>query len=94
MAGEPYASDALVFTGTPERLAELLLDWQGAGLTGFRLRPSALPRDLLHVTRGLVPELQRTHSFRTSYTGTSLRERLGLPRPASRYAAVLTSATD
>jgi hypothetical protein len=40
-----------------------------------------------------VPELQRHLSFRTSYTGTTLRERLGLPRPASRYAAALTSTT-
>jgi hypothetical protein len=78
-AGAEYASDALIFTGTPARLAELLLDWQRAGLTGFRLRPGALPRDLLHITRGLVPELQRTHSFRTSCAATSLRERLGLP---------------
>ena len=91
-AGAEYASDALIFTGTPARLAELLLDWQRAGLTGFRLRPGALPRDLLHITRNLVPELRRTRSFRTSYTGTSLRERLGLPRPASRYAAAVTSA--
>jgi alkanesulfonate monooxygenase SsuD/methylene tetrahydromethanopterin reductase-like flavin-dependent oxidoreductase (luciferase family) len=92
-AGAEYASDALIFTGTPAQLAELLLDWQGAGLTGFRLRPAALPRDLLHITRGLVPELQRAHSFRTGYTETTLRARLGLPRPASRYAAALTSTT-
>jgi len=91
-AGAEYTSDAPIFAGTPAQLAELLLDWQRAGLTGFRLRPAALPRDLLHITRGLVPELQRAHSFRTSYAGTSLRERLGLPRPASRYAAAVTSA--
>jgi len=92
-AGARYASDAHVFTGTPARLAELLLDWQRAGLTGFRLRPAALPADLLHVTSRLVPELQRAHSFRTSYTGTGLRDRLGLPRPASRYAAAAAPAT-
>jgi len=86
-AGEQYAGDAASFAGTPAGLAELLRDWQQAGLTGFRLRPAVLPRDLLHVTRGLVPELQRTHSFRTCYTGTGLRKRLGLARPASRYAA-------
>ncbi len=86
-AGAEYASDALSFTGTPAQLAELLLDGQRAGLSGFRLRPAALPHDLLQVTRGLVPELQRTHSFVSSYTSTSLRERLGLARPASRYAS-------
>ncbi len=31
----------------------------GPGLTGFRLRPGALPHDLTAITRGLVPELQR-----------------------------------
>ena len=40
-------------------LADLLLDWQASGLTGFRLRPAAIPHDLTAITRGLVPELQR-----------------------------------
>jgi alkanesulfonate monooxygenase SsuD/methylene tetrahydromethanopterin reductase-like flavin-dependent oxidoreductase (luciferase family) len=88
LAGEQYASDAVIFTGTPARLADTLLEWRSAGLSGFRLRPGALPHDLRQLTRGLVPELQRHLSFRTSYTGTTLRERLGLPRPASRYEAV------
>jgi len=88
-AGAEYASDALIFTGAPAQLADLLLDWQSAGLSGFRLRPAAIPRDLLLITRGLVPQLQRNGSFRTSYTDTTLRERLGLPRPASRYAATV-----
>jgi len=78
LAGERYASDAVIFTGTPAQLADTLLEWRSAGLTGFRLRPGALPRDLRQLTRGLVPELQRHLSFRTSYTGTTLRERLGL----------------
>jgi alkanesulfonate monooxygenase SsuD/methylene tetrahydromethanopterin reductase-like flavin-dependent oxidoreductase (luciferase family) len=85
-AGAEYTSDALFFTGTPAQLAELLLDWQGAGLSGFRLRPGAIPRDLRLIARELVPELRQRGSFRTSYADTSLRERLGLPRPASRYA--------
>jgi alkanesulfonate monooxygenase SsuD/methylene tetrahydromethanopterin reductase-like flavin-dependent oxidoreductase (luciferase family) len=89
-AGAEYASDAFIFTGTAAQLAELLLDWQGAGLSGFRLRPASVPRDLLHITRELVPSLQRNNSFRSRYTGTTLRERLGLTRPASRYAAVFT----
>jgi alkanesulfonate monooxygenase SsuD/methylene tetrahydromethanopterin reductase-like flavin-dependent oxidoreductase (luciferase family) len=85
-AGSPYASDALIFSGTPARLADLLLDWQGAGLSGFRLRPAAIPGDLLQVTRELVPELQRRGSFRAAYTAATLRGHLGLPRPANRYA--------
>lgn len=89
-AGAEYRSDALVVTGTPAELADLLQEWAAAGLTGFRLRPGALPHDLTAVTRGLVPELQRRGVFRTAYeagTGAgTLRGRLGLPRPANRYA--------
>ncbi|GAB2577648.1 FMNH2-utilizing oxygenase [Paractinoplanes abujensis] len=80
-------SDARVFTGTPAQLADLLLAWQEAGITGFRLRPGRLPSDLRGITRGLVPELQRRGVFRTQYEPGTLRDRLGLPRPANRYAA-------
>jgi alkanesulfonate monooxygenase SsuD/methylene tetrahydromethanopterin reductase-like flavin-dependent oxidoreductase (luciferase family) len=92
-AGTQYRSDAYVYAGTPAGLADLLQDWQGAGLTGFRLRPAALPHDLIQVTEQLVPELQRRGLFRTSYatdaadTADTLRGRLGLARPANRYAA-------
>jgi alkanesulfonate monooxygenase SsuD/methylene tetrahydromethanopterin reductase-like flavin-dependent oxidoreductase (luciferase family) len=86
-----YSSDAHIFAGTAPQLADLLLDWREAGLAGFRLRPAALPHDLVHITGALVPELQRRGAFRTAYpdpggAGT-LRGLLGLPRPANRYAA-------
>lgn len=87
LAGGEYRSDATVFTGTPAGLADLLAEWQTAGLSGFRLRPGALPHDLTAITRGLVPELQRRGLFRTAYEADTLRGLLGLPRPANRYAA-------
>jgi alkanesulfonate monooxygenase SsuD/methylene tetrahydromethanopterin reductase-like flavin-dependent oxidoreductase (luciferase family) len=95
-AGKPYASDAHIFAGTPAQLADLLLDWREAGLTGFRLRPGALPHDLGQITGALVPELQRRGGFRTAYPTAvpgdpwpaTLRGLLGLPRPANRYATV------
>jgi alkanesulfonate monooxygenase SsuD/methylene tetrahydromethanopterin reductase-like flavin-dependent oxidoreductase (luciferase family) len=87
-AGAEYASDAAVFVGTLSGLADLLTDWAQAGLTGFRLRPAALPHDLRQVTAGLVPELQRRGLFRSTYEATTLRGLLGLPRPANRYANV------
>lgn len=86
-AGAAYVSDAPVFTGTPAELADLLQEGQEAGLTGFRLRPAALPHDLERITRGLVPELRRRGVFRTAYGADTLRGLLGLSRPASRYAA-------
>ncbi|MFI5955932.1 LLM class flavin-dependent oxidoreductase [Cryptosporangium sp. NPDC051539] len=91
-AGAEYTSDARIFTGTPAGLADLLREWQAAGLSGFRLRPGSIPADLTAITRGLVPELQRADAFRRAYpagddpwAGT-LRGLLGLARPANRYA--------
>ena len=85
-AGAAFTSDAHVFTGTPAQLADLLLRWQEAGLTGFRLRPGAVPDDLEAITRGLVPHLRSLGVFRREYEAGTLRGLLGLPRPANRYA--------
>ncbi|MGD0698484.1 MAG: LLM class flavin-dependent oxidoreductase [Trebonia sp.] len=95
LAGGTYSSDAQIFAGPAAQLADLLLDWREAGLSGFRLRPAALPHDLDQITGALVPELQRRGAFRTAYpagdgSGT-LRGLLGLPRPANRYAARTTN---
>jgi len=83
--GEVYRSDAAVFTGTATQLADLLIEWQAAGLTGFRLRPGRLPADLREITRALVPELRRRGVFRQAYGSSTLRGLLGLDRPANRY---------
>src|SRR3984885_8279706 len=86
LAGVEYHSDAAIFAGTPEALADVLQEWHPAGLPGFRLRPATLPHDLLQITDGLVPELRRRGLFRTAYDATTLRGLLGLCRPATRYA--------
>jgi len=86
VAETEYHSDAEVFVGTPEGLADLLQEWHTAGAAGFRLRPATLPHDLHQVTDRLVPELRRRGAFRDSYPTTTLRGMLGLPRPANRYS--------
>jgi alkanesulfonate monooxygenase SsuD/methylene tetrahydromethanopterin reductase-like flavin-dependent oxidoreductase (luciferase family) len=86
LAGAEYTSDAERFVGTPAQLADLLEEWHAAGLSGFRLRPAALPHDLTQIADGLVPELRRRGLFRTAYEASTLRGLLGLPRPANRYA--------
>ncbi|WP_190016642.1 LLM class flavin-dependent oxidoreductase [Streptomyces lucensis] len=86
LAGEPYGSDARIFTGTPAELADVLQEFAAEGLSGFRLRPAVTGHDLPAVTRGLVPELQRRGVFRTAYESDTLRGLLGLARPANRYA--------
>lgn len=86
VAGRPYRSDAEIFAGTPAQLADLIAQWHDAGADGFRLRPATLPHDLLQITDGLVPELRSRGLFGGTYTASSLRESLGLPRPENRYA--------
>ncbi|MER5892807.1 LLM class flavin-dependent oxidoreductase [Streptomyces sp. NPDC001876] len=77
-AGAPFVSDAAVFTGTAEGLADLLEEWfREGGADGFRLRPAVLPDDLDAVTAGVVPVLQRRGLFRTEYTARTLRGHLG-----------------
>ncbi len=86
LAGMAVTSDAPIFAGTPGQLADLMQDWQSAGLTGFRLRPATIPHDLRQIARGVVPELQRRGAFPDKYESSSLRGLLGLSRPAGRYA--------
>jgi len=83
--GAEYRSDAEVFVGTASELADLLTEWHGAGVAGFRLRPATLPHDLLQLTEGLVSELRGRGLFRSTYEGNTLRATLGLPRPANRF---------
>ena len=56
-AGTEYHSDARIFTGTAIGLADLLQEWQAAGLSGFRLRPAALPHDLTQLTDASGPRV-------------------------------------
>jgi alkanesulfonate monooxygenase len=55
------------------------------GVDGFLVQPPYLPGGLNDFVDLVVPELQRRGLFRTEYEGRTLRDNLGLPRPASRY---------
>ncbi|RMR04518.1 LLM class flavin-dependent oxidoreductase [Pseudomonas syringae group genomosp. 3] len=72
--------------GTPAQIADELQTWfeQGAA-DGFNVLVPHLPGGLEDVAQLLVPELQRRGLFRTEYEGTTLRENLGLQRPAYRF---------
>ena len=52
---------------------------------GFNVMPPYLPGALDDFVALVIPELQRRGLFRTEYSGRTLREHLGLPRPPSRY---------
>ena len=84
--GRVHRSDAFIYAGTPDGLADLLLEWRSAGIEGFRLRPGAIPHDLAAITRDLVGLLQDRSAFRTRYEESTLRERLVLPRATNMYA--------
>jgi alkanesulfonate monooxygenase SsuD/methylene tetrahydromethanopterin reductase-like flavin-dependent oxidoreductase (luciferase family) len=86
LAGGGWRSDAAVFAGSPEELADLLATWQAAGVDGVRLRPAALPYDLEAITQLLVPLLRERGVFQP--TSGSLRERLGLPVAVNRFLEV------
>jgi alkanesulfonate monooxygenase SsuD/methylene tetrahydromethanopterin reductase-like flavin-dependent oxidoreductase (luciferase family) len=87
LAGRPLRSDARVFAGTAAALADEIEALVAAGYAGVRLRPGALPGDLSAIAESVVPRLRRRGLFRTSYGEGDLRARLGLGRPANRYAA-------
>ncbi|MGA3146351.1 MAG: LLM class flavin-dependent oxidoreductase [Acidimicrobiales bacterium] len=89
--GAEHRSDARRFSGRPEDLADLMAEWQEAGIEGFRLRPAVLSIDLPAIVEGLVPELQRRQAFRQAYESSTLRGHLGLARPDNRYSS--TDAT-
>ena len=87
LAGVEFASDATVFTGSADDLADQLAAWQQLGFEGFRLRPGVAVDELEAVSSTLVPILQRRGLLRTEYPDTSLRGLLGLPTEVpNRYA--------
>jgi FMN-dependent oxidoreductase (nitrilotriacetate monooxygenase family) len=74
------------FVGTPQSIAEEMQTWLfTAGCDGFNVMFPYLPEGLDDFVTRVVPELQRRGIFRTHYEGTTLRQNLGLPRPANRY---------
>ncbi|MET9087718.1 FMNH2-dependent monooxygenase [Streptomyces sp. NPDC004237] len=77
-----------LYRGGPVDLAELIAGWHGEGATdGFHLVPAEPRRDLERLVNGTVALLQHRGLFRTFYPGGTLREHLGLARPAGQFAA-------
>lgn len=65
-----------------------MIAWQDAGaVDGFTIMGSTLPRELAAFAEHVVPILQARGRFRTEYSGSTLREHLGLGRPAWRPGA-------
>lgn len=72
--------------GTPTRIADELQAWfEGRGADGFNVLVPHLPAGLEDFATQVVPELQRRGLFRREYSGSTLREHLGLKRPANPF---------
>ncbi|GAA1102277.1 NtaA/DmoA family FMN-dependent monooxygenase [Nocardiopsis composta] len=68
------------FVGTPEQVAAAIDEHvQTDACDGFVLVPHLTPGGLDEFVDRVVPVLQERGAFRTDYTGTTLRENLGLP---------------
>jgi FMN-dependent oxidoreductase (nitrilotriacetate monooxygenase family) len=77
----------LLTIGTPSQVADVMEHWfKNGAADGFNVMPAWLPGSLTDFVDLVIPELQRRGLFRTEYEGMTLRQNLGLPRPASRYA--------
>jgi hypothetical protein len=46
-----------------------------------------LPNDMTDFVKQVVPELQRRGRYRKEYSGSTLRDNLGLSRPANRHTS-------
>ncbi len=79
-----YAGNA--FVGTPKSIADQMEAWiDEEASDGFNIMMPYLPMGLDDVCEKVVPELQRRGRFRTEYSGRTLRENLGVPRPKNQF---------
>lgn len=81
------ASGHRVAVGTPRLIADVMQEWYEAGACdGFAVMAASMPTEVFAFVDLVVPELQKRGLFRTGYEGETLRENLGLERPANGFA--------
>nr|WP_198426060.1 LLM class flavin-dependent oxidoreductase [Microbacterium ureisolvens] len=83
--GAPLASDARIVVGTPGDVAAAVRELAAAGVDGVRLRPARQPADVVAIAEKVVPLLRSTGTLRQDDGAGTLRTRLDLARPESRY---------
>ena len=73
---------------TPQGIADHIEEWVTTGAAdGFNITFADAGSSLEPFVDLVVPELQRRGVFHADYAGTTLRENLGIPRPANRFVA-------
>ena len=76
----------LQFVGSVSEVADTMQEWlETEASDGFTVQFPTVPAGLDDFVNLLVPELQRRGIFRREYQGTTLRDHLGLQRPANRF---------
>ena len=76
----------LSFVGPASLIADEMEQWlEEEASDGFNIMFPYLPEGLDDFVDKVIPELQRRGLFRTEYEGATLRENLGLTRPANRF---------
>lgn len=74
--------------GTAGEVADELKKWcDEKAADGFVVLPAIMPLGADDFLEQVVPALQDRGAFRTEYPGTTLRDTLGLPRPANQFQA-------
>jgi alkanesulfonate monooxygenase SsuD/methylene tetrahydromethanopterin reductase-like flavin-dependent oxidoreductase (luciferase family) len=90
----PSARDFVTFSGRgqvqdaiirgPKEIADKLEEmFVERGCVGFVIAATSVPGSYADVVQHIVPELQRRGLFQKEYRGKTLRENLGLKRPAA-----------
>lgn len=77
------------FTGTPEEIANTIIEWVEAGAADGFIITEMFPNALRDFVEQVIPVLQQKGYYRTAYTETTLRGHLGLGKKPSRYAQQL-----
>lgn len=79
--------------GTPQSVADQLQQWfEEDGADGFNIMSPWLPGGLDDFIELALPELRRRGLFRPEYSGATLRQHLGLARPAHRAVAAASAS--
>lgn len=88
LAAKAGSYGGLAFVGTAATIADQMQHWlEERASDGFNVMFSHAPGGVEAFCDKVVPELQRRGLFRSAYTGTTLRDHLGLRRPANRFFA-------
>lgn len=81
-SGRGTINEGPAFVGTARQVADEMEAWFGGACDGFVIQALSTPGTYEDVVRMVVPELQRRGLYRKSYPGTTLRDTLGLAKPA------------